>query len=264
MHESDEEETLSLCDLPLYSNSSTDQSSEWEHVSALDSGSISSQDDDYFEFSSQEFTPSAAADFPPENIIFCGKLIPYKQPHNNNNNNQPMIQKANNSSNSPDLLIIESKQNRIEMWKNSSTSNGARGTTLMQSPPTKKTYNTKSNKQLNLSLFTSSSSSGKTKWYFLFFGSPRFSTEVDLRDFKSRRRSLRRQFSSPPPMFGFENREDYDDDDDGDGDFVSGGRNRRWGLWGMLIKVLSCGGGNHQSAAAAASIGCSTPRATET
>ncbi|KAL8051783.1 hypothetical protein ABFX02_06G171200 [Erythranthe guttata] len=260
MHESDEEETLSLCDLPLYSNSITDQTSEWEQFSASTSISSSSQDDDYFEFSSQEFTPSAAADFPPENIIFCGKLIPYKQPHNNNN--QPMIQKANNNSNSPDLLIIESRKNRIEMWKNSSSSNAARGTTLTQSPPPpKKTYNT--NKQINLSLFTSSSSSGKTKWYFLFFGSPRFSTEVDLRDFKSRRRSLRRQFSSPPPMFRFENQdEDEDEYDDGDGDFVGGGRNRRLGLWGMLIKVLSCGGGNHQSAAAA-SIGCSTSRATE-
>ncbi|KAL9165403.1 hypothetical protein ABFS82_06G168800 [Erythranthe guttata] len=263
MHESDEEETLSLCDLPLYSNSITDQTSEWEQFSASTSTSISSssQDDDYFEFSSQEFTPSAAADFPPENIIFCGKLIPYKQPHNNN---QPiLIQKANNNSNSPDLLIIESRKNRIEMWKNSSTSNAARGTTLTQSPPPppKKTYNT--NKQINLSLFTSSSSSGKTKWYFLFFGSPRFSTEVDLRDFKSRRRSLRRQFSSPPPMFRFENQEEDEDEyDDGDGDFVGGGRNRRLGLWGMLIKVLSCGGGNHQSAAA--SIGCSTPRMTET
>ncbi|XP_047176410.1 uncharacterized protein LOC124843650 [Vigna umbellata] len=74
----EEEETLSLCDLPIYSASSSDK---WRgDFSKEDEKSFGDEGDDennMFEFFSEEFNSSsniAAA----ENIIFCGKLIPFK------------------------------------------------------------------------------------------------------------------------------------------------------------------------------------------
>jgi len=73
----EEEETLSLCDLPIYSGSMRDTWSA--DFSKEDEKRFGDDDDDdnLFEFFSEEFTTSsnsAAA----ENIIFCGKLIPFK------------------------------------------------------------------------------------------------------------------------------------------------------------------------------------------
>ncbi|KAJ8747250.1 hypothetical protein K2173_014396 [Erythroxylum novogranatense] len=63
-----EDDALSLCDLPLNSNFS-----EWNEFS--DDYQSSSFDPDVFEFFSEDFTSSTK---PTDNIIFCGKLIPYK------------------------------------------------------------------------------------------------------------------------------------------------------------------------------------------
>ncbi|OWM70161.1 hypothetical protein CDL15_Pgr026011 [Punica granatum] len=76
-YDGEEEETLSLCDLPTYGDEaaeyweSHDNSSRESQSSS--SSSFSSDEDDYFEFSS----PREALQ--PDNIIFCGKLIPYKK-----------------------------------------------------------------------------------------------------------------------------------------------------------------------------------------
>ncbi|PKI74619.1 hypothetical protein CRG98_004946 [Punica granatum] len=67
------EDTLSLCDLPIYGDFKSD---EWTD----DSFSRESSDDqDFFEFSSQDYKVQSQS-FPSENIVFCGKIIPYKQP----------------------------------------------------------------------------------------------------------------------------------------------------------------------------------------
>lgn len=240
--EEDEEETLSLCDLPLYS----DRSVEWD--SQYGSTSISSSQDPttYFEFFSQDLNPSTAAggrDFPPENIIFCGRLIPpCKQP-------QITQLKDSSSSLSSSSPALDSKKKPIRKslfkWKLSSS----RGTTTLMQQSPKKTYNTNKHRKEKgfpnmekMSIFTSSSS-GKAKWYLLLFGISRLSTEVDIKS----RRSCRRRSPSPPPMFGFENWEN-------DEVIV---RNEGWGLWGLMIRALSCGG-NHQSTTTA--IGCRPSR----
>ncbi|CAH9129993.1 unnamed protein product [Cuscuta epithymum] len=69
----EEEETLSLCDLPIYSSSS---SSDWEKFSSQSSVSSSSTlpSDHFFEFFSEEWS-SNKSNLPPEQIIFFGKLI---------------------------------------------------------------------------------------------------------------------------------------------------------------------------------------------
>ncbi|ESW15672.1 hypothetical protein PHAVU_007G092400 [Phaseolus vulgaris] len=72
----EEEETLSLCDLPIYSGYMSDTWGGEDGKRFGDDGD-DGDDDNLFEFFSEEFTSSsnsAAA----ENIIFCGKLIPFK------------------------------------------------------------------------------------------------------------------------------------------------------------------------------------------
>lgn len=70
------EDALSLCDLPIYS-----KPEDWESFSKE---YRSDQEDDYFEFFSEEFsgsissTASSTTSIQPDNIVFCGKLIPYK------------------------------------------------------------------------------------------------------------------------------------------------------------------------------------------
>ncbi|KAK7279685.1 hypothetical protein RJT34_24742 [Clitoria ternatea] len=71
----EEEETLSLCDLPIYS-------AQWDggggdHFSKEDAKIFNNnKGDELFEFFSEEFTSSSTRTA--ENIIFCGKLIPFK------------------------------------------------------------------------------------------------------------------------------------------------------------------------------------------
>ncbi|WJX20408.1 hypothetical protein P8452_09968 [Trifolium repens] len=81
-YDDDDDETLSLSDLP---NSTI--SSQWGDFSIEDEkNSISNynDDDNLFEFFSEEFNTSTTHD---DNIIFCGKLIPFKDhqqvPHHN-------------------------------------------------------------------------------------------------------------------------------------------------------------------------------------
>ncbi|KAK9283901.1 hypothetical protein L1049_012156 [Liquidambar formosana] len=66
------EETLSLCDLPIYNDAA-----EWDDFSKEDKNS-SEDHEEFFEFLNQDFTASTLT--PAENIIFCGKLIPHKPP----------------------------------------------------------------------------------------------------------------------------------------------------------------------------------------
>lgn len=69
------EEALSLCDLPIYGNSAG-----WDDEFP-DAGKrrSSAADEDFFEFSSEDFSNSFA--YPSDNkIVFCGKIIPYRLP----------------------------------------------------------------------------------------------------------------------------------------------------------------------------------------
>lgn len=71
-------ETLSFCDLPLYSE-------EYEQDQLEEAGShrVSMppkiDHEDPFEFSSEDLSASSSTTCPAENIIFCGRLIPFRQ-----------------------------------------------------------------------------------------------------------------------------------------------------------------------------------------
>ncbi|KAF1884754.1 hypothetical protein Lal_00028640 [Lupinus albus] len=90
-YEEDQEETLSLCDLPTY----TSDSAQWddyfsiERHSSLQSNDDGDNDDndDFFEFSSEEFT-TLSHETTAKSIIFCGKLIPFKEPPQQHRNYQ--------------------------------------------------------------------------------------------------------------------------------------------------------------------------------
>ncbi|PIN02818.1 hypothetical protein CDL12_24663 [Handroanthus impetiginosus] len=214
------DETLSLCDLPLYSD----------------------HKQDYFEFFSQDLSPSTFR-FPPENIIFCGKLIPYKQLDASEKDTSQV-----DESNKKQTNVKKKRRWGIFRWKFSSTrrvqsKNGKKNaalthkkdhhisSSLHESP--KKTLN--KNKQgkgygfpvHKVSMLTSSSS-GKARWYLFLFGISRFSTEVELKDIKSR---LSRRHCPPPPP-------------PPPPSSPMSRRNGGSGLWG-LIRVLSCGGNHH-------------------
>ncbi|KAJ0044965.1 hypothetical protein Pint_06100 [Pistacia integerrima] len=74
------EETLSLCDLVINSNTE-DYNCKDDEFSIEDRQELSSSSEDFFEFSSEEYFTSSTNNYPTDDIIFCGKRIPHKQNH---------------------------------------------------------------------------------------------------------------------------------------------------------------------------------------
>ncbi|XP_058775968.1 uncharacterized protein LOC131650263 [Vicia villosa] len=110
-YDNDDDETLSLRDLP---NSTT--SPQWGDFSKEDGkNSISNynkdhdddddDDDNLFEFFSEEFTTSTTHD----NIIFCGKLIPFKDHPNVVDQKAKLTSKSMKSSDVDDIASLKVK-----------------------------------------------------------------------------------------------------------------------------------------------------------
>ncbi|KAM7504470.1 hypothetical protein LguiB_003374 [Lonicera macranthoides] len=157
--DTEEEDRLSFCDLPLYGDAAIweEFSGELHHqTSSSSSSSSSSRSEDqqqYFEFFTEEWNS------PDTNIIFCGKLIPYKQ--------VPLQINSNPSDNS-----FSSKSN-------------VKGTKFAHKYdfPVRK-----------VSMLTSPAK--KSRWYLLMFGLARFPMDnMELRDM--RRRQSRKITKSP-------------------------------------------------------------------
>lgn len=224
------DETLSLSDLPLYS---TPSFGHWEDDyfggSQAGSTSISSSENDYFEFISQELSPPPT-NFPPENIVFCGKIIPFKD--NVSTSKQVEIKKQ--------TVIKKQSGWGVFVWKFGSarssksqvheSKNGDKSTTTLyddHQPPSMRKYNNKKHGKghgvplHNMPILTSTSS-GKARWHMLLFGISRIS-RVELRDIKNRQSRRHSPPPSPPQSHRYEE--------------ISGA-SRLWGL----IRVLSCGG----------------------
>lgn len=210
MRETDElEETLSLCDLPMYSHEGERfYSSESQGSNSL---WTSDHDQDCFEFFSEELNS-----FPPENIVFCGKLITSKKPISEN------------------PIPVENKQQSSRKWRLRRffrwKFNSSKKSPCVKNKKEHKLQNRYEIPYKKVSVLTSSSS-GKSRWYLFLFGITRFPTEMELRDMKNRQ-SRRHSRDPSLPMFQLNH---------------NVGRNSCRGLWG-LIKALSCGGsgGSHQ------------------
>lgn len=159
MHDdSDEEddETLSLCDLPIYGESA-DYSKE-------DQSSSSSSDG--FEFFSEEWSSTS---FPADNILFCGKLIPYKE---------------HKVSNNPHKLEIN-KQPKCINEVSSSLSHAPSFNSVLKKCVDNIGKCEKKNDVLDRRI-TILKSPTKSRWFLFLFGSTRVSTEMEIREIRKR------------------------------------------------------------------------------
>ncbi|XP_059627167.1 uncharacterized protein LOC132269960 [Cornus florida] len=158
--DSDEaEERLSFCDLPMYSDAA-----DWENLYAQDQTSYSSSEQDNFEFFSDEW--NTATTYPPRNIIFCGKLIPYKESVSTGKSHE----------------LKNSKQQKQEKrglfcWNSSS----------FAKPKTSKSGKSDNKCGFKVQKVKLVTSPSKSRWYLFMFGLARFPTKMELKDMKRRR-----------------------------------------------------------------------------
>uniref|UniRef100_A0A5B6YNT0 Uncharacterized protein n=1 Tax=Davidia involucrata TaxID=16924 RepID=A0A5B6YNT0_DAVIN len=235
----DAEETLSLCDLPIYSTEAAD----WEDFSKEDQSfsSISSDQEDYFEFfSTEEFissTTSCSSAHHQNSIIFCGKLIPYKEAAASIDTTQ----KLENTKQQPP------RKRGLFRWKNLDSFNKPKTSKSNESSSVLPVSAGKCDKNYDFSVQRLSilASPTKSRWHLFMFGLARFPTEMDLSEMKNRQSRRRRQRSST--LFR---------SDGGDEKVAGGGGSRGKGLWG-LIRSLGCGRGGgdyHANAVVKASL----------
>ncbi|KAJ9159961.1 hypothetical protein P3X46_025409 [Hevea brasiliensis] len=210
----DAEETLSLSDLPLNSNSSVDlddfskeyQSSTFDHQ-------------DFFEFFSEDSSASITY-HKDNNIIFCGKLIPPKEP------TVAHHERAKN----PEIFIPKSKKKGIFPWKSRSFSIPSRTTSSKQIQQEKSYKTCKSlpvhkvstGKGYEVDKYDFLRKRSKSRWFL--FG--RFPMEMELRDMKTRQKKRQAE-----KIIQREDRSEMGN--------KSGRRKRVKNLWGLL-RVLVC------------------------
>ncbi|KAF3447145.1 hypothetical protein FNV43_RR12325 [Rhamnella rubrinervis] len=204
----EEEETLSLRDLPVHNSSSGwDVESSWSDNNGNDDG--------FFKFFSEHFTASTYLSLS-KGVIFCGKLVPYKElipplllPHGDLETTQNHLQTNNNKKKLPN-------KEGFQLWKlvrsSFSNSKGSKtGENISSSKPQQVVkanfknssydYNTrKSTNDHHLSVGKASVLSSPEKywsrWYFYMFGTARLPTEMKLKDIK-----WRQSRRSPSTMF---------------------------------------------------------------
>ncbi|KAK4769441.1 hypothetical protein SAY86_027591 [Trapa natans] len=153
------EDTLSLCDLPIYGDFGCD---DWSDDSISKGSRASDPDEDYFEFSSREFHSQSSFQSLSESVVFCGRVIPYKKP----------------------ILITErprkprKQRGRLSKWMS----------LLLR-------WGISSN---NRSCVHKYGSLQNSRWYLFVFGVGRFPVEMELRDIKTRQSRLKEKTPMPP------------------------------------------------------------------
>ncbi|XP_022867623.1 uncharacterized protein LOC111387306 [Olea europaea var. sylvestris] len=222
------EETLSLCDFSL----NVDEPEKKDFPKIQDRRS-SSEPSDFFEFFSDVSSDMSHA----EDIIFCGKLVPYKE--------QPLfkikdhihnsLSTDDNSLNSFTTRRCESlsaqntrSQKTKKLMRNSRSLDYRklrRNTSLVMKSEDSEIQRSSSKSSTKSDVPGSKLS--KPRWYILMFGLVKFPPEMDLQDIKSRQ--VRRNV--PGSMFpAIET-----------GMKAPVSRNERRNSWGHdLLRVLSC------------------------
>ncbi|KAL1343601.1 hypothetical protein HN51_029954 [Arachis hypogaea] len=198
----DDDEALSLCDLPLYSNNSSSSSSSVDSMVRDDYFDLSTKngenrssrskeekdddDDDFFEFFSEEFVTTSTKTNISDNIIFCGKLIPYKEADGNNNNNN----------------IHHQKGTLVHPWKNYNDDiNSKKGQKVKKGEKSNFTCENSSIGKVSLMRSTT-----KSRWLFFMFGMSRLPSnngmelsDIRSRQSRSRSHSHRTKFAAVAP-----------------------------------------------------------------
>ncbi|OVA04208.1 hypothetical protein BVC80_271g5 [Macleaya cordata] len=259
------EEALSLCDLPL-----TD-GDNWEDLSTNskknnDFGGVGLSDQEFFEFFSDFKSEMRAA----EDIIFCGKLLPYRSPNNvhDHSNQFSTISKRNDEIDS--LIELDFKKKRFNPHRKSESLNDLERSKSnvknrflknsysldyrkLQRVSSSKTVKTVSEAKDNvqsqipagkcfgknvfsvrsLSIPSSSSSQVKPKKQLVMFGVMKSPAEMELRDIRNRQNKR-----NPSSLFP---------------ETVSVKSNEGKSSWSIL-RALGCKG--HANAAVTASLRC--------
>lgn len=186
------EEALSLCDLPL-----DNEAQEFDDLSTkfLKARCSSSE---FFEFfsdhSSDSFMCSA------EDIIVCGKLIPFKEntpspqapkakPKHDHQKEQTAFRRRSESLSGIETPVTRSSSSKNKIMMTNSRSLDYRKLhrqSSMVSPVPEMERNSSVRSVGSSKSDKKSTSSGKPKWSFLLFGIVKFPAEMDLSDIKSR------------------------------------------------------------------------------
>ncbi|KAF5207050.1 hypothetical protein FRX31_003360 [Thalictrum thalictroides] len=219
--DSDAEESLSLCDLPLYGNDFIKEQHHHHHLQTPSSSS--STDQELFEFFIDMKTETTTNMSSAEDIILCGKLLPYRSP--------TPLSKFPNKTTSVDDQIFEFPPKKL-------LRRGHRKSESLNDLPEKSHSSPKirfirSSHSLDFHKLNRDSSSKITRtrslqprWRLMMFGFMKTPTEIELKDIKNRQN--RRIPSTMFPMhYGEET--------------VSVKREEEKGSW-RLLRVLSCKG----------------------
>ncbi|PWA60432.1 hypothetical protein CTI12_AA378980 [Artemisia annua] len=159
-HEDEVIDTLSLSDLMIYDNNG-----DPHDFYQLDEQNLNFDDDEEFEFSSEFLKTSMS-----NNVIFCGKLIPYKE-----------------SIVSPSNHKLESKkQHKKRWWISRFFKKSSRSKSNNDSEKLDLRY-----EQVPIRRVSILASATKPRWYFLLFGfgSNSFPAHMHIRDLKKRQTS---------------------------------------------------------------------------
>ncbi|TKY51561.1 hypothetical protein E2542_SST23077 [Spatholobus suberectus] len=170
-------------------------------------------DDDLFEFFSEEFSTSSNATA--ENIVFCGKLIPFKDVPPRVESNSSGVQKGSSSSTSALLPWRPTNKAKPSLRKGEPEAKGSKSFACDYTSIGK------------VSLLRCTT---KSRWFLFMFGMPKVSTaEMELRDIRNRqsRRGPATMFPAP---------------EDGKEVGMKGKRNCKgmWKLFRSISLVLGC------------------------
>ncbi|KAK9274621.1 hypothetical protein L1049_021871 [Liquidambar formosana] len=240
--EDEAEEALSLCDFPI----DKDDTSCFKEFTQSDRRS-SSEPPDFFEFLGDLSSEMCPAD----DIIFCGKLVPFKHP-------SPTPTHNNTTATTTTTTTTKDHQKHTAFRRRSESLSEA------QTPRSNSTKNRlmRSSRSLDYRKLHRSSSSEpesdrnlsgksfgkadistpkvpKSPWYLLMFGMVKLPPEMELRDIKNRQ--VRQNPASLIPAVESGRKAAVN---------RSGGKGGSWGL----LKVLSCK--DPASVAVTASFGC--------
>lgn len=188
----EEEEILSLCDLAAHCS----QESEDDFCKKEQS---LSDEEDLFEFFSEDFTAST---YPKDSIMFCGKLISYKE--------HPVGEKTHITNNTivtkQEKLLMKKK--RIFPWQSLSFNRARpRTTSSKQQQRREKGYKPQNNEcddDCPMKNASATANPIKSRWYLLAFAYGRFPAELEQKVMK--RRQNRRKNIPYATMFRLDGR----------------------------------------------------------
>ena len=232
------EEALSLCDLPLSLNNKENTIFDNNNHNHNSNDSI-----DFFEFFSDlSYSENMCS---AEDIIFCGKLIPFKEQQfshptpqtpkitNENQTKQTSLRRRSESLSKLQSPVTRSNSINTKFMRNSRSLDYRKLNPVSNSPPETIERNSSVKSVGNKSeISLKKAPSSRPRWYLFMFGMVKFPTEMELSDIKNRQVRRNQQQSMIFPV----NR--------------SSVSSKGSGSW-KLLKALSCK--DHASVAVTAS-----------